>query len=114
VGDGPIALGAIADVWEGTCRGKKVSIRCLKIRTENKKNVNQVRGWYGTSPPRLLRAPAGAVVILQTGRHLEKVKTSERCPFHRRYDRPFAGHLGVDAERDPDRVRREKPSCDSD
>ena len=49
VGDGPIALGAIADVWEGTYHGKKVSIKSLRIRTKNYQTIKQVRSWYGTS-----------------------------------------------------------------
>ena len=31
MGYGPIAAGAIADVWEGTYLTKKVTIKCLKI-----------------------------------------------------------------------------------
>jgi len=59
VGDGPIALGAIADVWEGTYRGKKVSIKSLRIRTKNYQAIKQVRGWYGTSLSHLLKNTHG-------------------------------------------------------
>jgi len=60
------------------------------------------------------RTPVGAVVILQTGRHLEKVKTPEHRPLHRRYDRSFANYLGVDAEQDPDGVHSKKSGRESD
>ena len=30
-GRGPVTIGAVADVWEGTYRRKRVSIKCLKI-----------------------------------------------------------------------------------
>jgi len=59
VDDGPISLGAVADVWEGTCRGKKVSIKSLRIRTENYQTIKQVRSWYGTSSSRLLKNTCG-------------------------------------------------------
>jgi len=44
---------------------------------------------------------------------MEILKTSEYCPFHRCYNRSFANRPGVDAERDSDRVRREKPKRES-
>jgi len=45
-----------------------------------------------------LRTAVGAAVILQTGRHLEKVETPEHRPFHLYYDRSSANHLGVSTE----------------
>ena len=56
----------------------------------------------------------GLVVILQRGRHLEKVKTPEHRPFHRRHNESSANHLGVDAERNTDGVHQEKPGCEAD
>jgi len=41
----------------------------------------------------------GLVVILQRGRHVEKVKAPEHRPFHWRYNESSANHLRVDAER---------------
>ena len=38
-----IALGAIADVWEGTYRSKKVSVKCLRIHTKNYQTLKKVR-----------------------------------------------------------------------
>jgi len=45
---------------------------------------------------------------------MEKVKTSERRSFHRRYKRPFAIRVGVHAERNSDELRREKSERGSD
>jgi len=95
VDDDPIALGATADVWEGTYRDEKVSIKRLKIRTENYQTIRQVRSWYSEPSSCLLKNTA---VVLQRGRHLEKIKTPEHRPFHLCYDRSFANHLGVDAK----------------
>jgi len=54
------------------------------------------------------RTPTGTAVILQTGRHLEKVETPEHRPVHRRYDRSLANHLGMATKRNADGVRSEK------
>ena len=54
------------------------------------------------------RIPVGAAVILQMGRHLEKVKTPEHRPVHRCYDRSLANHLGMATERNVDGVHSEK------
>ena len=43
VGGSPIAVGPIADVWEGTYRTKKVSIRCLKIPPNGDQTIKKVR-----------------------------------------------------------------------
>ena len=39
VGRGPIARGAIADIWEGTYRGKKVSIQHLRAPLNNDRTL---------------------------------------------------------------------------
>ena len=57
--------------------------------------------------------PVGAAVIFKRGRHLEKVKTPEHSPVHRRYDRSFANNLRVDAEQNSDGVRSDKPGHES-
>jgi hypothetical protein len=56
----------------------------------------------------------GPAVILQRGRHVETAKAPEHRPFHRRHNRSFTNCLGVDAERNSDRVRREKSRRESD
>ena len=56
----------------------------------------------------------GAAVILQRGRHLEKVKAPEHHPFHRYYDRSFANHLGIDAEWNSGGVRQKKSGREPD
>ena len=58
--------------------------------------------------------PVGTAAILQRGHNVEKVKAPEHCPFHRRHNGSSANRLGVDAERKPDRVRREKSGHESD
>ena len=55
VGSGPIAVGAIADVWEGTYRTKKVSISHLKIPPDNDQTLKKVRVRCRTSLSRPLR-----------------------------------------------------------
>ena len=60
------------------------------------------------------RIPVSIAVVFQRGRHLEKVKASEHRPFHRRYNKPFASCLGVDAEWKSDRICREKSRCQAD
>jgi len=45
---------------------------------------------------------------------MEKVKTPECRFFHRRYNKAFAIHFGIHAERDSDEVRREESECGSD
>jgi len=49
VGHGPIARSAIADVWEGTYHGKKVSIRCLRAPLNDGRSLKKVRSRYTTS-----------------------------------------------------------------
>ena len=43
VGDGPIAFGAIVDVWDGTYRDKEVSIKSLRVQTKNFEVLKKVR-----------------------------------------------------------------------
>jgi len=111
VGHRSIARGTRTYVWEGTYHGKKVSIKRLRAHLNNDKTLRKVRSRGCTSLSRPLKNACGlgAAVILQTGRHLEKVKTPEYCPVHRRYNRPFANHLGVGAEQNPEGIHSEKP-----
>ena len=50
----------------------------------------------------------GTAVILQTGRHLEKVETPEHRPVHRCYDKSLANHLRMATEWNADGVHSEK------
>jgi len=59
VGDYPIALGGIANVWEGTYRGKKVSIKCLRAPLTNDETLKKVRIRCGTSSSRPLKETSG-------------------------------------------------------
>ena len=42
VGGGPITAGAFADVWDGTYRSKKVTIKCLKIPSDGGQTLSKV------------------------------------------------------------------------
>lgn len=57
--------------------------------------------------------PTIAAVILQRSGCVEKVKSSELSPFHRRYNKPFANRLGLGFECDSGRVRRGNSRCGS-
>ena len=46
VGSGPTTAGAVANAWEGTYLGKKVSIRCLKIPLGGGRALKKVRVRY--------------------------------------------------------------------
>ena len=54
-GRGPVAVGAIADVWEGTYRRNKVSIKCFKIPPGDDQTLKKVRVRYHTSLSRPLK-----------------------------------------------------------
>ena len=97
VGNHPITLGGIADVWGGTYRDDEVSIRSLRVCMKDYQAIKKVRILCGAPLSRLLKDTAGLAVIPQRGRHVGAVKTSEHRPFHWCYDRPSANHLGVDA-----------------
>ena len=59
LGDGPIALSAIADVWEGTHDGKKVIVKRLRVPLSDKQAFKKVRVLYGISSSRSLRNTYG-------------------------------------------------------
>ena len=59
VGRGPIALCGIADVWEGTYRGKRVSIKSLKIPPTDNQTIEKVCTRCDTSLSRLLKKTCG-------------------------------------------------------
>jgi len=102
VGGHSIALGGIADVWEGIYRGKRVSIKSLKVPLRDDQTLKKVCARCGTSLSRLLK---GLVVIFQRGHHLEKVKPPKHRPLHRGYNKSFANRFGVDAKRNSGGVR---------
>src|ERR1700753_3455308 len=51
--------------------------------------------------------------VLQGGDHVETSETSEYCSLHWRYSRSFAICIGVDAQRNSDRLSRHKSGCES-
>ena len=59
VGDHSIALSGIADVWEGTYRGRGVSIKSLKVPLNDDQTLKKVCIRCGTSLSRLLKNTFG-------------------------------------------------------
>ena len=59
VGDSPIIVSAIADVWEGTYGSERVSIKCLRAPLTDNKAIEKVRILCGASLPRLLKNTCG-------------------------------------------------------
>ena len=112
VGDDPIAFGVITDLWEGIHRGNRVSIKPLRVPLNDDQVLRKVRVLHSISLSRL-RTHMGPVVILRRRNHVETINAPEHCPFHRRYNKPFANPLRVDAKWNSDRVHREKPKCET-
>ena len=109
MGDRPIVVGGMSDVWEGTYRNKRISIEHLKISLNDDQACKKVRVRYGKRLVHTcLRTPARAAVVHQTSSDVEKAKTPEYCPFRRDRNESVADHLEVDAERNSDRFCREK------
>ena len=59
VGDGPIALGTIAEVWEGAYHSKRVSIKCLSVPLNDDQTLKEVRVQCGASLSCLLKNTCG-------------------------------------------------------
>jgi len=59
VGDGPIVPGGTADVWEGTYRGKNVSIKPPKVPLNDDQTLKKVGIGYCASLPPLLKNACG-------------------------------------------------------
>ena len=55
VGRGPIVVGRIADVWEGTYRGKRVFIKSLKVLLNSYQTLKKVYIWCSMSLSRLFK-----------------------------------------------------------
>ena len=103
MGDNPITVGVISDIWEGTYRDKRVSIEHLKVPLNNDQARKKVRV-CDRKPLACVhsRTPVRIAVVHQTGSYVEKAKTPEYHPFRRDHDESVAGHLEVDAERNSD------------
>ena len=75
IGDNPIVLGDISDVWEGIYRNKRVSIERLKVPLNDNRARKKVRVWHENPLVRIyLRTPIRAAGIHQTGSHVEKAQ----------------------------------------
>ena len=60
VGDGPVARGVIADVWEGTHDGERVTIKCLRASLVDNRTLKKVRILCHRSLSRLLENARGS------------------------------------------------------
>ena len=106
VGTYPVASTDLSDVWEATFNGTKVCIKQPKITRANYQDMEKVNNLHGTPIPRLLNDTRWHVGVLQGGDHVEMVETSEYRSLHRRYARSFAVCIGMDAERNSNRISR--------
>jgi len=59
VGNHPTTLGGIADLWEGTYRRKRVSIKSLKVPLDDDQTLKKVCIWYSASLSHLLKNAGG-------------------------------------------------------
>ena len=59
VGDGPIDSGGVADVWEGTYLGKRMSVKCLKVPSNGGQTLKEVRVWCDGPLSHLLKTACG-------------------------------------------------------
>ena len=111
VGDEPVAFGGFADVWVGTHCSTKVCIKALRVTLNDDPTLAKV--CIGT-PFFRVHSRAPTVVILQRGRYVEEAKTPKRRLLHRCYNEVFANRIRVDAEWNPDQVRREQSGREPD
>ena len=107
-GDGPIALGGSAEMWEGTHNGGRVCIKVLYVTQCDSETPTKVRILLWCVFLCRLRNTRDATVILQRGHHMEQVEAPECCSFHRRYKGTLADCVGVDAERNFDELHQGK------
>ena len=112
VGDGPITLGGIADIWEGTCSGKRVFIKYLRVSVKNYQTIKRVRARYRITA-RLPDDHGRHPVVLPRRRYVEKLEASKSRSFCWCNNESFANNLGMDAERDSPGVHRGKPRRES-
>ena len=52
LGDYPVASGGFADVWEGKHKKTKVCIKCPRINTRDRQDIEKVNDLHGTPIPR--------------------------------------------------------------
>ena len=115
VGDHPIVVGGISDVWEGTYRNKRVSIEHLKISPNDDQVLKEVRVLYGKRLVRVgLGIPVRSAVVHRTGSHVETAKTPKYRPLRWDHDESVADHFEVDAKRNSDGFCRGKSGREPD
>jgi len=115
VGDGAIAFGGYADVWQGTHGDKDVCIKVLRVTLNDDESVTKVRVRHlHVLFPFIKDRPVGAVVILQGGRRVETIETPKCRPFPWCHKQTSAIRFGVDAERNFDPLRQEQHGRESD
>ena len=59
LGDYAVASGACGEVWEGVYNNTKVCIKCPKINTRDRQDIEKVNDLYGAAIPRLLTTCVG-------------------------------------------------------
>ena len=93
-------------MWEGTHYNKEVCIKCPKITIRNRQVIEKVNDLHSTLLSRLLNYTRWHIGVLQRGDHVEMAEASEHRFIHRRYARSFTICVGVDAQRDSNRLSR--------
>ena len=113
VGDYPVTSGGFSDVWEGTHNSIKVCIKCPKITTMNRQDIERVGNcrWHTVSD--LLMYTCRCIDVLQGSSRMEKVETSEYRSLYRRYTGSFAICVRVDAKRRLKEVPWQQSRCES-
>ena len=76
IGDNPVVLGGVSDIWEGFHRNKRVSIERLKGPLSDNQACKKVRVRCENPLIRVcLRTPVMTAGIYQTGSYVEKAET---------------------------------------
>jgi hypothetical protein len=114
VGGDPIPLGENTELLEGSCGDKKVSVKRPTATSADDETHRKVCVRHDASLSHPFTNACGVADVLQRSRYLEKLEAPEHRPFRRRHNESFANCLRVDAERDPDGVRPEKPRHEPD
>ena len=64
LGDYPVASGGFAEVWEGMYKKTKVCIKCPRINTRDRQDIEKVNDLHGTPIPRLLNGTCWHIGVL--------------------------------------------------
>jgi hypothetical protein len=115
IGDGPIAFGGFADVWQGTHGGREVCIKSLRVSLNDDESLTKVRTRHRRVIPLFTEYRSmGAIVILQGGCRVETVKAPKCRSFSWCHKQTFTTCVGVDAKRNFNALRQEQSGRGSD